>query len=217
MVQVMVHCPFYYGSFEYPKKSGKWYKGAHQPILTKELFDAVQEKIAAYTRKKKYHPVKPKPFAFTKIIKCGNCGSNVTAEERHKILKGTKQMATYRQYMCNKSKDRQCREPIIIEEQLMKELYKVMDIVAIDEIGMQELMNAELEKWYKVKAFANGVPYVDRTPEKKEWDTREYAKIYFDEGTIEEKREILKRLTGKLLLKNKRIYLYEVPEKEAVA
>lgn len=199
MVQVMVHKPFYYGEFEYPRKSGKWYKGIHEPIITKELYDAVQEKIAEYTRKKKYHPTKSAPFAFTKIIRCGNCGSNVTAEERHKTLKVSKENVTYRQYICNRSRDRQCRERIITEEQLMPELYKIIDQVEIDEIGMRDLIESELEKGYKVKAFAQGVPYVDRTPEKKDWDTREYAKIFFEEGTIEQKREILKRLTGRLL------------------
>lgn len=213
MVQVMVHKPFYYGEFEYPRKSGKWYKGIHEPIITKELYDAVQEKIAEYTRKKKYHPTKSAPFAFTKIIRCGNCGSNVTAEERHKTLKINKENVSYRQYMCNRSRDRQCRERIITEEQLMSELYKIIDQVEIDDIGMRDLIEPELEKGYRVKAFAQNAPYVDRTQEKKDWDTREYAKIFFEEGTIEQKREILKRLTGRLLLKNKKIYLDEVPDK----
>lgn len=216
MVQVMVHKPFYYGEFEYPRNSGKWYKGAHKPIITKELYDAVQEKIAAYTRKKKYHPTKPQPFAFTKIIKCGNCGSNVTAEERHKTLKVSKETVSYRQYMCNRSRDRQCRERIITEEQLMSELYKIIDQVEIDEIGMRDLIEPELEKGYRVRAFAQGKPYVDRTPEKKDWDTREYAKIFFEEGTIEQKREILKRLTGRLILKNKKIYLDKLPEEDNI-
>jgi site-specific DNA recombinase len=216
MVQVMVHKSFYYGVFEYPRNSGKWYKGIHKPIITKELYDAVQEKISAYTRKKKYQPTKSRPFAFTKIIKCGSCGSNVTAEERHKILKTSKEHVIYRQYMCNKSKDRHCRERIITEEQLMPELYKIIDQVEIDEIGMRDLIEPELEKWYKVRAFAEGKPYVDRNPEKKDWDTREYAKIFFEEGTIEQKREILKRLTGRLMLNNKKVYLDKLPEEDNI-
>jgi hypothetical protein len=31
--------PFYYGVFEYPKKSGNWYTGKHEPLITKELFN----------------------------------------------------------------------------------------------------------------------------------------------------------------------------------
>src|SRR5574343_144850 len=36
---------FYYGVFEYPRKSGNWYTGKHEPIITKELFSLVQDKI----------------------------------------------------------------------------------------------------------------------------------------------------------------------------
>jgi DNA invertase Pin-like site-specific DNA recombinase len=34
---------FYYGEFEYPQKSGNWYKGSHKPLTTKELFSKVRE------------------------------------------------------------------------------------------------------------------------------------------------------------------------------
>ncbi len=38
-VYLILRTSFYYGSFEYPKGSGKWYQGKHTPIITKELFD----------------------------------------------------------------------------------------------------------------------------------------------------------------------------------
>ena len=37
--------PFYYGIFEFPKKSGNWYNGKHEPIISKELFDQVQSQM----------------------------------------------------------------------------------------------------------------------------------------------------------------------------
>lgn len=43
-VYKLLNTPFYYGEFEYPKGSGNWYKGKHQPIITKELYIRVQEK-----------------------------------------------------------------------------------------------------------------------------------------------------------------------------
>jgi hypothetical protein len=39
----MLGSSFYYGEFEYPKGSGKWYKGNHQPMITKDLFLKVKE------------------------------------------------------------------------------------------------------------------------------------------------------------------------------
>ena len=41
----LLNNPFYYGEFEYPRNSGNWYKGKHTPIISKELFDKVQEQI----------------------------------------------------------------------------------------------------------------------------------------------------------------------------
>lgn len=34
--------PFYYGWFEYPKGSGNWYQGSHEPMITQEEYDRVQ-------------------------------------------------------------------------------------------------------------------------------------------------------------------------------
>jgi hypothetical protein len=34
--------PFYYGEFEWPIKSGNWYKGTHTPLMTKEEYDQIQ-------------------------------------------------------------------------------------------------------------------------------------------------------------------------------
>ena len=38
----MLSNPFYYGEFEYPKGSGKWYNGNHNPILTQAEFLKIQ-------------------------------------------------------------------------------------------------------------------------------------------------------------------------------
>ena len=76
----ILESPFYYGEFEYPRKSGNWYKGKHKPIITKELFDLVQEQMknSQLVRKENIE------FAFTKIMKCGLCGSGITATEKFK-------------------------------------------------------------------------------------------------------------------------------------
>ena len=66
---------FYYGIFEYPKGSGHWYQGKHEPVISKELFDKVQESMSEYADRGER-----KEFAFTKLITCGLCGSGITAE-----------------------------------------------------------------------------------------------------------------------------------------
>ncbi len=47
MVYKILNNPFYYGEFEYPKKSGNWYRGNHTALITKKLFKCVQEQLKA--------------------------------------------------------------------------------------------------------------------------------------------------------------------------
>ncbi len=67
--------PFYYGEYEY---SGKWYVGKHQKMITRDEYDKVQ---ALLGRKGKQRP-KTREFAFTGMVRCGECGGMVTAEEK---------------------------------------------------------------------------------------------------------------------------------------
>ena len=87
-IYLILRNTFYYGVFEYPEKSGNWYQGKHEPIITKELYDKVQQQLKIdYTIK-----YGMKEFAFTKMITCGHCGSGITADDKFKKLKnGTTQ------------------------------------------------------------------------------------------------------------------------------
>lgn len=38
-IYLMLKNPFYYGEFEYPKKSGSWYEGSHPKLVSKQPFD----------------------------------------------------------------------------------------------------------------------------------------------------------------------------------
>jgi len=72
--------PYYCGLFSF---SGKWYKGSYEPIITREIFDAVQKKMITAPKSKPG----TKQFDFTRLFKCGGCGSGITAQERIKRLK----------------------------------------------------------------------------------------------------------------------------------
>jgi hypothetical protein len=65
-IYLMLRNSFYYGTYEYPRKSGKWYTGKHTPIITQELFAKVQEKLnqEISTSAKTYG----KEFSFTKLL-----------------------------------------------------------------------------------------------------------------------------------------------------
>jgi len=74
--------PFYCGLFEYPKGSGNWYKGAHKPMVTQQQYDKVQILLGrnGRPRPKKHN------FAYTGLLRCGECGGAITAEEKNQII-----------------------------------------------------------------------------------------------------------------------------------
>jgi len=74
--------PLYYGWFEYPRGSGNWYKGSHEPMITAQEYDKVQFLLG---RKGRPRP-KSRNFAFTGLIRCGQCGAMVTAEQKNQII-----------------------------------------------------------------------------------------------------------------------------------
>lgn len=74
--------PFYYGWFEFPKGSGKWYRGKHEPMITPQEYDRVQLFLG---RKGNPRP-KKHTFAFRGLIRCGECGAMITAEEKNQII-----------------------------------------------------------------------------------------------------------------------------------
>jgi len=73
-IELILKNPFYYGVFKY---KGELYEGTHPPLISKTLFDKVQNVFAA--RSKPYNSKKDL-FAFRGFIRCGECGCLITAE-----------------------------------------------------------------------------------------------------------------------------------------
>ena len=179
----IVQNDFYHGTFEYPKDSGNWYKGKHEPIVTKELFDKANEQL-----KRDKIVRQSKEFAFTKLMTCGLCGSGISAEEKYKQLKdGT--VAKYIYYGCGRSIDRHCKNPYLREEELTEQLVKLIDKIDINQLGVQIKFQEELKRYNKFHRSVLGSK--DATKAHQEIDLRTYAKYILREGANEEKRELM--------------------------
>jgi site-specific DNA recombinase len=191
---------FYYGSFEYPRESENWYQGKHEPLMTKELFDKVQERL----NRDRIVRSENKEFAFTKLMKCGLCGSGITAEEKLRELKnGETNRHVY--YACTKSKDLNCKSGYMREEDLIDQLSELIDKVSLDKLGVKERIEKEVERYRMFKS--NVLNEKEESKENKEIDAKKYAKYLLREGTVYEKRELLQNLRSRLILENKKIYL----------
>ncbi len=187
---------YYYGSFEYPEGSNNWYEGKHTPLINKELFDQVQNQLTI----EKITRESSKEFAFTKMFKCGLCGSGITAEEKFKKLKdGTVNRYIY--YGCTRSRDLHCKCGYMREEELIKQLSKLIDDLDIDQIGIKQKLDREMERYNTFRYKILGIKEEDEKNEDK-MDYKKYTKYILSQGSIYEKRELLACLKNKIALNN---------------
>jgi DNA invertase Pin-like site-specific DNA recombinase len=196
-IYLTLRCHFYYGTFEYPSGSGKWYQGKHEPIITRELFDKAQENISEHVMKNY-----GREYAFTKLMTCALCGSGITACEKYKYQQNGN-VHKYIYYGCSKSKDKSCKSKYIEEKDLIEQFAKIMDQIDLDEIGMKEKIKNEIERH---KKFQSGL--LGQKVEKvkaDDIDIRNYAKYILREGDMWEKRELLSCLKSRIQIGEKKV------------
>ncbi|MEZ4104291.1 MAG: recombinase family protein [Candidatus Paceibacterota bacterium] len=191
---------FYYGRFEYPKNSGKWYDGAHEPIITKELFTIVQEQIKSQVLVPRSEQ---KEFAFTKVMACGLCGSGITADEKFKKQKNGN-VHRYVYYKCTRTRDPNCDCGFINENDLISQLKTLLDDIDIKVVPMREKITAEVKRY---KQFQQMLLGAETRIAVKDIDIRNYAKFILLEGGLEEKRDFLRCLKSQVLLSKKTVCL----------
>ena len=189
--------PFYYGMFEFPKNSGNWYQGKHEPLITQELFEKAKAQL-----KRDQIVRSNKEFSFTKLFTCGYCGSTICAEEKWKVLKdGTS--AHYISYGCGRAKDRNCKNKYIREEELITELLKILDQLNINELGMRAKLEDEIKRFNIFQRSVLGAKDGGKIKTDVDTDIRNYAKYLLKEGSTVEKRELLGNLRSRILYKDK--------------
>ena len=148
--------PFYYGWYEWknPESGEKQlYRGNHAPMITEKEYNLAQILLG---KKGKPQP-KTREFSFTGIMTCGECGSGITAEEKHQtictkcktkfayenkdccpvcgieILKMKKPtILDYTYYHCTKKKNRNCAQKSIRIEELEKQFDERLQNLKID-------------------------------------------------------------------------------------
>lgn len=69
---------FYIGIMKY---KNEYYPATHKKIISRELFDSAQKAVEKILKPRKTKH----EFAFTQLIKCGECGASVTAEKKVKF------------------------------------------------------------------------------------------------------------------------------------
>ncbi len=124
-VEAILKNPLYYGDFRW---NGKLYRGTHQPIISKSLYDAVQQAFANH-----HKPLcQQRGFSFTGLLACGKCGCAITAE----IKKGR-----YIYYHCTGFKGK-CGNTYIREETLEQKFGELLKDIEITEERLEAIKAA---------------------------------------------------------------------------
>ena len=193
--------PFYYGYFEYPV-GGPLYKGKHQPIITKELFDIVRNRIDQLV------PDKPewgtKKFPFKHLLYCGACGSRLTVEEHFKKrVDGGKNRHVY--YHCTKStKDPDCPERSITAPMITGQVLAMIDGGQFDDIEVTEKLFSRIEEHKRITSQLikdHGLNLTERA------HFRNYASYVLKQGTLGEQDGLIRGLNVPLFVKGRQIFL----------
>jgi site-specific DNA recombinase len=114
--------PFYAGILSW---NGQTYPGKHEPAVSMEEFDRVQMLLG---RGGKLRP-KKRSFAYTGLIRCGECGYHVTAEERE-----NRYGSHYTYYHCTKRRtDYRCQQPFIQKRSLEVQIERFLEVLTMPE------------------------------------------------------------------------------------
>ena len=139
-ISYLLSNPFYIGLFRY---SGEIHEGKHQPVVSKKIFDQVQDILKQ--RGKPRRKTKNEPQAFCGLLRCSHCQMMITGEYKIKKQKnGTEHHYTY--YHCTrKNKLVKCKEPAVREESLNEQISSLLQKFSLRKDWTEQMMKM-LEK-----------------------------------------------------------------------
>ena len=127
--------------------NGRTYNGKYQPLITKEEFYRVQDKLG-YPNKPNY---RKHEHTYQRLIKCAKCGCLVSPDGQ----RGAHKSGNYVYYSCNnKKKMHTKRPPRITEKQLDIAVQDIINSIYIpDEVLklMQDNIYKSLDEMYKIE------------------------------------------------------------------
>lgn len=199
--------PYYYGEFKY---GDEWYKGTHEPLITKTLWDKVQKQLTVPPK-----TWNKKRFPFKTLCTCGSCGGGVTAEEKYKKLKYGS-YAKYIYYHCARSVDYDCDEPYITEDDLIKQLLAHINAgnVKIHKDKIAKKLQADIERFHKLRSevlhqeyLSGNLAEIETTAANHQDEDMavNYLKHMLKTGNADDRQSALGMIKTKFILNNKEL------------
>ena len=128
-IQKILQNVFYIGLMKYKEEI---FEGKHIPLISKRLFDKVQEILK---QKGKPQKIKKHNFIFLGLMKCGFCGASITAETQKEHI----------YYRCTKKKGLCQEKHYLREESLIEQIKTFLQKVSLSNKITKKVL-IELEK-----------------------------------------------------------------------
>jgi site-specific DNA recombinase len=173
------------------KHFNEYFPGSFAPILSTDLFEAVQKRL-----QERAHPRKTKVghnFPFTGLFRCGECGSMITAQWCTNRW-GVK----YRYYRCTKKKGK-CFQSYLREDLLVLQLKEQLQKISLPDEWTNYMLR-KTDDWNREEKVSSGselgrIKDIERETEQK---LDELVSLYLDgdipkENYLSKKNELLKQ------------------------
>ena len=110
-------------------------------------------------------------------MKCGVCGSGITADEKFKkLLNGGVNRHVY--YRCTKAKDRNCKNSALNETELIESLLDMVDTLNINKVKLTAKLDVEIQKFKNYKRCS----WVRKDRKIEQIDLKYYTKFVLKKG-----------------------------------
>lgn len=189
---------FYYGEFEYPSESDIWYEGAHEALVSKELFEEVQEKIKV-PQKAPWRSVK---LDYRNVFKCGECGYNITGElKRRKLKSGRYREHIY--YHCVRTPFKKCSQNNYLSQNELED--EILRFISenVEQLEISDKLKESIKKYEDLRdTVLDSHKILHYT---KEFDLVGYTKKVTKSGSRDAKRVLINEIDPKPVLINKKL------------
>ena len=173
------------------KHFNEYFPGSFAPILSHDLFEAVQKRL-----QERSHPRKSKKnhnFPFTGLLHCGECGSMITAQWARGKMGGL-----YRYYRCTKKKGK-CSQGYLREDKLVLQLKEQLQKITLPD-EWTDYMLRKTDQWSKEEKVSSGslLGQIKDNERETEQKLDELVSLYLDgdipkENYLSKKNELLKQ------------------------
>jgi site-specific DNA recombinase len=117
VVHKVLKNPLYHGEFRW---AGKSYRGIHEPLISRELFERVQQVMVEKGRRKTGQ--QKHNWAFQGLLTCGHCGCAIVAEKKKN---------KYVYYHCTGNKG-SCPEKWVRDEEIAQQFGQAIGAIRLD-------------------------------------------------------------------------------------